>query len=393
MITNLEIKNAQPKDKEYSICVGEGLYINIKPTGSKLWRFRYSFSKKRNMISLGKYPQVSLKEAKVKQQKFIELLDQGINPSTYKQIQKIKQATEKTFKEVALEWHLKKYDKGNERHSRLILQRMEKYLFPLIGRIPIKSLEAPILYNIVESIQETYIETGKRVNSYCSLIFRFGVAKGYCTRDLTQDYRGMLKTAKTKHMPTITDPEKIGELFRDMDDYDGKIITKTALEISPYVFLRPSELARSKWDFIDFEKSQWIIPAEIMKMRRDHLIPFPHQVKTLLEKLYPVTCNSEYIFPNERDISKHLNTETVNIILKRINDGKYKGVMVSHGFRSMASTILNEHGFKTDIIEKQLAHQERNKIRGAYNRAEYLEERIEMMHWYADHLDTLRLKN
>jgi len=178
-----------------------------------------------------------------------------------------------------------------------------------------------------------------------------------------------------------------------MQDYDGKIITKTALEISPYVFLRPSELARSKWEFIDFEKSQWIIPVEIMKMRRDHLIPIPHQVKTLLEKLYPVTCNSEYIFPNERDISKHMHSETVNIILKRINERKYKGVMVSHGFRSMASTILNEHGFKADVIEKQLAHQEKNKIRGAYNHAEYLEERAEMVQWYADYLDDLENKH
>lgn len=166
MTTNLEIKNAQPKEKEYSLNLGTGLYIIVKPIGSKLWRFRYTFAKKRNMISLGKYPQVSIKQAKCKQQEFLELLDQGINPSAHKQIQKIKQATEKTFKEVALEWHLKKYDKGNERHSRLILQRMAKYLFPLIGKIPIKSLEAPMLYNIIESIQETYIETGKRVKSY-----------------------------------------------------------------------------------------------------------------------------------------------------------------------------------------------------------------------------------
>lgn len=394
MITNIELKNAKPKDKDYSLNVDTGLSVLVKSTGSKLWRFRYSFLGKRCMISVGKYPQVSIKDAKAKQREYLDMLDKGVNPSSYKQTQKIKLATQKEFLHVALEWHARRYSEGNARHSKLILQRLEKYIFPKVGKIPIKDIEAPMLFNIMESIQDKgFIETGKRVNSYCSLIFRYGVAKGYCTRDITQDYKGMLKTSKSKHMPTLTDDDEISELLNDMEGYNSSIIAKSALMISAYIFVRPSELVNSKWEYVDFENSQWIIPAEFMKMKRDHLIPFPSQVKTILESLFPITGTSNYIFTSPTDNNKHMNSEAVNNMLRRMANGKYKGRMVSHGFRGMASTILNENKFKSDLIEKQLAHQEKNKVRGAYNHAEYLEERTNMMQWYANYLDNLKLKN
>jgi integrase len=356
MATNLEIQNAKPQSKDYTINVATGLSVLVKSTGSKLWRFRYSFSGKRCMISLGKYPQISMKQAKAKQREYLE--------------------------------------QGNDRHNKLVLRRLEKYLFPAVGKILLKDIEAPMLFNLIEGIQDQgYIETGKRVNSCCSMIFRYGVAKGYCSRDVTQDYKGMLKSAKPQHMPTLTDKEEIGELLRDMDNYHGTIIVKTALLISAYVFVRPSELANSKWSYIDFEKSHWLIPAKYMKMKRDHLIPFPHQVKTLLEALIPITGNGDYLFPNEKDQEKPMHSETVNKTLRRIKGGKYIDRMVSHGFRGMASTILNENKFRGDVVEKQLAHQERNKVRGAYNHAEYLEERTEMMQWYADYLDKLKTRS
>lgn len=246
------------------------------------------------------------------------MIEKGINPSSYKQTQKIQLSTQKPFKEVALAWHTKHYHNRNERHQKLVLQRLEKYIFPLIGGIPLKDIEAPMLFNIIEGIQDQgYIETGKRVNSYCSMTFRYGVAKGYCTRDITQDYRGMLKSAKSKHMPTLTSKEEIAELFQDMQSYNGTILVKTALLISAYVFLRSSELVNSKWEYIDFEKSHWLIPAEYMKMRRDHLIPFPKQVKTLLKELQPITGENEYIFPNEKDPTKPMHSETVNKTLQQ----------------------------------------------------------------------------
>ena len=394
MATNIEIKNAKPKEKDYTISIDAGLSLLVKATGSKLWRFRYSFSKKRCMVSLGKYPQISMKQAKAKQREFMDMLEQGINPSAHKQTQKIKLATERPFREVALDWHAKHYQHSNDRHNKLVLRRLEKYLFPLVGKIPLKDIEAPMLFNIIESIQDLgYVETGKRVNSCCSMIFRYGVAKGYCNRDVTQDYKGMLKTAKTKNMPTLTDEDDIGELLRDMDEYHGTIIVKSALIISAYIFVRPSELAHSRWEYIDFESSEWLIPAKYMKMKRDHLIPFPSQVKAILESLLPISGDGEYIFPNEKDPNQSMNSETVNKTLRRIKKGRYIGRMVSHGFRGMASTILNENKFRGDVVEKQLAHQERNKVRGAYNRAEYLEERTEMMQWYADYLDKLKNKN
>jgi integrase len=391
MATNLEIKNAKPEAKDYTLNVDTGLSVLVKSSGSKLWRFRYSFSGKRCMISLGKYPQISMKQAKAKQREYLDMLEQGVNPSVHKQTQKIKMATEKNFRSVAIEWHNKHYQQGNQRHRQLVLRRLEKYLFPKVGGIPLKDIEAPMLFNIIESIQDLgFIETGKRVNSVCSMVFRYGVAKGYCTRDVTQDYKGMLKSAKPQHMPTLTDKDEIGELLRDMEDYHGTIIVKTALLISAYIFVRPNELVNSKWEYIDFENSQWLIPAEFMKMKRDHLIPFPRQVASLLKALFPVSGHGEYIFPNEKDFSRPMHSETVNKTLRRIQHGKYIGRMVSHGFRGMASTILNENKFRPDVVEKQLAHQENNKVRGAYNHAEYLEERTEMLQWYADYLDTLK---
>jgi integrase len=171
----------------------------------------------------------------------MDMLDKGINPSSHKQTQKIKLATEKTFKEVALDWHTKHYQQGNDRHNKLILRRLEMYLFPVIGKVPLKDIEAPMLFNLIESIQDLgYLEVGKRVNSCCSMIFRYGVAKGHCSRDITQDYKGMLKNGKTKHMPTLTDEDEIAQLLRDIDTYYGTMIVKVALVVSAYVFVRPS---------------------------------------------------------------------------------------------------------------------------------------------------------
>ncbi len=345
------------------------------------------------MISVGKYPQVSIKEARATQREYADLLQQGINPSTYKRTQKVQQATEKTFKEVAEEWYANKYDEKNSRYNKLVYRRLELHAYPKIGQLPIKSIDAPMLFNFIEAIQTTgHVVTGKRVNGVCSMVFRYGVAKGYCQRDLTQDYRGMLRTAQTIHLPSLTDPSQVGEFLRDLKGYNGTMTLKTAMLISPYVFLRPAELAASKWEYIDFEKNHWLIPAEDMKMSRDHLIPFPTQVRELLMKLYPVTGHSDFIFMHERDVNKSMHRENVNKAMRRIEDGKYIGRIVSHGFRSMASTLLNENKFRPDIIEKQLAHQERDTVRNAYNHAEYLNERTQMLQWYADYLDVLSSK-
>ena len=302
MITDIQLKNAKPKDKDYTIKVDSGLTVLVKKNGSKLWRYRYSYAGKRGLISVGKYPQVTIKQARTKQQEYSELLEKGINPSTHKRTEKVRQVREKTFKEVAEEWFTNKYQGEDTRYNSLVWARLTNHAFPKIGLLPIKDIDAPMLFNVIESIQGTgHIVTGKRVNGICSMVFRYGVAKGCCTRDITQDYRGMLKTVQTTHLPTLTDPEEIGEFLRDLRAYNGKVILKTAMLISPYVFLRPAELASSKWEYIDFEKSEWLIPAEDMKMNRDHLIPFPDQVGRLLDSLYPVTGTSEYIFPNEKD--------------------------------------------------------------------------------------------
>ena len=394
MITDIQLKNSKPKDKDYTIKVDAGLSLLVKKTGSKLWRFRYTHLNKRNMISIGKYPQVSIKQARLQLEQYQDLLSQGINPATYKKIQVSVKQAEKTFMEVALEWHRKKYKGINSRYNNLVIARLENHAFTTIGNLPIKSIDAPMMFNLIEAIQDAgKVQTGKRVNGICSMIFRYGVVKGYCLRDVTMDYKGMLETAKNTHLPTLTNTNEIAEFLKYIQNYKGKVISKTALQISPYVFLRPNELATSKWEFIDFEKSHWLIPTENMKMNRDHLIPFPKQVHTLLKFLQPITGHGAYIFPNDKDETKPMNSETVNKAIRRIENGKYIGRMVSHGFRGMASTILNENKFRSDIIERQLAHVENNQVRGAYNHAEYLEERTKTMQWYADYLDNLKKNN
>ena len=391
MITDIQLKNSKPREKDYTITVDTGLSLLIKSTGSKLWRFRYSFGGKRCIMSLGKYPHTSIKQARTKQQEYYDLLDQGVNPSTSKKLEKLETRKEVTFQSLALEWYAQHYQGGNPKHHQKNLRRLEVYVFPIIGSLPVQKIKASMVFDIVHSIQNKgYLDTGKRVNTLCSMIFRYGVAKGFCEYDVTQHYRGMLKSVKETHLPTLTDPKDIAELLQDIQGYHGKIIVKTALLISPYIFVRPNELVNSQWELIDFEKSHWLIPAEFMKMKRDHLIPFPEQVKALLQELKPITGHSKYIFPSDRSEERPMSSQTVNQTLKRLKNGKYKGRIVSHGFRSMASTILNESGrFRVDVIEKQLAHQENNKVRGAYNHAEYLEERTEMMQWYADYLSNL----
>ena len=393
MATEFEIKNAKPKDKEYTIGVSDGLFILIKPSGSKLWRFRYSFGGKRYLLSLGKYPATTIKIAKAKHREYLNLIDDGINPSTKKHVEKLKLSNSKTFGEVAEVWFKNRYKVASVNGKKAVYLRLHKHLIPKIGKLPIEQIEAPLLFNLIENIQESgLVETGNRLNSTASMIFRYGVAKGYCKRDITGDYRGMLKSAKVKHMPSLTKNEDITELLRDIDTYDKNFGTKKVkygLQIISYIFVRASELVNSKWEYIDFDKNEWIIPAEFMKMKRDHLIPISAQVRELLLKLQPITGHSEYIFPNDKDDARAMCAESLNKGIRRIDGGKYIGKMVTHGFRSMASTILNEHTFRSDVIEKQLAHQERNKIRGVYNRAEYLPERVEMMQWYSDYLDSL----
>jgi integrase len=397
MSTEFKIKNAKPKDKEYTISFSDGLFIVIKPTGNKLWRFRYSFAGKRYLLSLGKYPTTTIKLAKTKQREYLDMLDKGINPSANKHLEKIKRNTAKTFGEVAEDWFENRYKVASKNGKKSVYLRMHKHLIPQIGKLPIKQIEAPMLFNIIEKIQESgLIETGNRLNSTASMIFCYGVAKGYCTRDITADYKGMLKTAPAKHMPSLTENNDIAELLKSIDTYDKDFGTKKVkygLQIIAYIFVRASELVNSKWEYIDFDKNQWIIPAEFMKMRRDHLIPISSQVKNLLLKLQPITSHSEYIFPNDKDDTRAMCPESLNKAIRKLDSGKYIGKMVTHGFRSMASTILNEHKFRSDVIEKQLAHGERNKIRGVYNRAEYLPERVELMQWYADYLDGLKKSN
>ena len=390
-LTELSIKNAKPTGKIYKLHDEKGMYVHVTKSGSKYFRLDYRFAGKRKTLALGVYPETSLKEARDKRDAARKLLDDGINPSEAKKAKKLHLITEanNTFLAVATEWHEKQKSKWSADHAARKWHYLENDAFPTFGNTPIKNIAARELLALLEKIQARgAIDIAHRVKRICGEIFRYGIYTERCGRDPSQDLKGALIPITSKHMATITDPRKVGELLRAIDDYQGDIATRCALMLAPYVMLRPGELRRAEWSEISFDKKQWKIPAAKMKMKRPHIIPLSNQVVEILKTIEPVTGEGKYIFQSHWSKNNPMSENTLNAALRRM--GFTKEEMTSHGFRGMASTLLHENGFKTEVIEMQLAHAERNKVKAAYNHAEYLTERTDMMNWWANYLDSLR---
>jgi integrase len=388
-LTDSAIRNAKPKDKPYKLADGGGLYLLVTPKGGKWWRLDYRFNSKRKTLSMGVYPDVSLKSARDRRSEAKTQLADGIDPGEIRKATKASQSDANGFEAVAREWWGKREPTWSKIHSSRTILRLEKDVFPWIGSRPIGEIEAPELLAVLRRIENRgALETSHRIHQICGQIFRYAVATGRAQRDPSAALKGALPPTRQKHHASITDPKKIGELLRAVEGYEGTLTTRCALQLAPLTFVRPGELRHAEWAEIDLDKAEWRIPAEKMKMRTVHIVPLSTQALKVLNEVKPLTGRGKYVFPGIRSNQRPMSENTVNAALRRL--GYTKEEMTGHGFRSMASTILNEQGWHRDAIERQLAHAERNFVRAAYNYAEHLPERIKMMQWWADYLDKLK---
>ena len=396
-LTDTAIRTAKPTDKAVKLFDGGGLYLEIAPSGGKWWRLKYRFQGKEKRISLGTYPTVSLKDARERREQAKRLIEQGIDPSNQRKEAKaaaaaIEQEQNTTFEAVARDWFSKKRNAWTPGHQKKILSRLENQLFPFLGAKLFSSLEpGDFLAAIQKAESRGAIETAHRLAQLCGQVSRYARIVGLTRYDVAAGLTEALTPVQTNHYATITDPAEVGHLLRAIDEYAGEPSICFALKVLPFVFVRSVELRGAEWREFDFESATWIIPAERMKMKRPHTVPLAHQVITLLNDLHSLTGSGRYLFPSLFSASRPISDMGLLNALRRM--GYAKGVMTIHGFRSMASTILNEQGYRADVIEAQLAHGEKNAIRAAYNHAEYLPERRQMMQEWADYLDELQTEN
>lgn len=390
-LTDTFLRGLKATDKVQKHSDGGGLYLHISPIGGKLWRMGYRFEGKQKTLSFGAYPAVSLKDARQKREEAKELLAKGIDPAAHKQAVKaaVRAATENTFEVVAREWYDKNKGIWVTHHGDKILARFEKDIFPLVGGMAVSDVTAPEILKALRRIEARgAVDTAHRTLQNCSQVFRYAIATGRAERDPAADLRGALPPVKATSLASIKEPKAIGALLRDIDAYQGNYIVRAALRMAPYVFVRPGELRRAEWPEFDIEKAEWRIPAARMKMRQQHIVPLARQVVDILDDLRNYTGNGRFLFPSMRSNTAPISDMTLLGGLRRL--GYTKEQMTVHGFRSMASTLLNEQGYNRDWIERQLAHGERNSVRAAYNFAEYLQERRRMMTEWADYLDSLK---
>ena len=389
-ITDTKIRTAKPSPKDYKLFDGGGLYLLVTTTGGKLWHLKYRIEGKEKKLTLGSYPDVSLVEARQKRDQARALVASGVDPNDTKKAQKVAGTEEKeTFEVVAREWHAKFSSSWASSHGGKIMRRLELYVFPWLGDRPIKKIIAPELLSVLRRIEaKGTLETAHRTQQNCGQVFRYAVATGRAERDPSGDLRGAIPPASAKHMATITDPKEIAGLLRSIDGYMGGIVTRCALQLAPLTFVRPGELRHAEWAEINLEAAEWRIPAEKMKAGVLHIVPLSRQAMEVLQEIQPLTGHGRYVFPSPRTDSRPMSSNAVLSALRRM--GYAKDEMSGHGFRSMASTLLNEMGWNRDAIERQLAHAERNSVRAAYNYAEFLPERKKMMQAWADHLDGIK---
>ncbi|MBV1719435.1 MAG: tyrosine-type recombinase/integrase [Desulfomicrobium sp.] len=386
-----KIKAAKSLEKTTRMFDEKGLYLEISPKGSKLWRWKYRFAGKEKRLSFGTWPEVSLADARAKTLEKRAILAEGFDPAAVMKALDVEHALDsRTFQEIACEWHASREHTWTPGHAQRIMRGLEKNIFPWIGPRFFRSILAPELLAVLRRIEARgAVETAHRELSTCGQIFRYGVANGYCDRDIATDLRGALKPVVHTHHPSITDQDGVADLLRRIDEYQGGNVVRCALRLAPLFFVRPGELRHAEWSEFNIERQEWRIPSEKMKARVLHIVPLSKQALTILEnELRPLTGAERYLFPGRRGSARPMSENTVNAALRYM--GYEKDEMTGHGFRSMASTLLNELGYNRDWIERQLAHGERNEVRSAYNYAEYLPERRKMMQEWADYLDELK---
>ena len=375
-LTELMVKQAKAQDKPYTMPDGNGLILEVRPSGTKYWIVRYWVQGKERRKSLGPYPAVTLKMARDQNIDFRRSLGKGSLPKNER------------FQDIALEWYEKRMKPTmTQGHLDTIRYRLERYVFPEIGGLSLGEISSGVVMSLCRKIETRgVVETTRRVKQIIGQVFRYAIATDRADTDPTVALRGALQTRKEKHHGTLTDPAQVANLIRGILAYPYPVV-RCGLMFSALTFCRPGEIRHAEWNEIDLDRQEWRIPAEKMKMKRAHIVPLATQTLKLLEELRGLTGKGVWLFPSTRNDGRPMSENTIRMGLRTM--GYANGEMTPHGFRAMASTLLNENGFPPDVIERQLAHVEGNAVRAAYNHAEYLPERRRMMQWWADYLDEL----
>mgnify|MGYP000382501557 CR=1 FL=1 len=391
-LTATQIKNAKPGEKPYKLSDGQGLYLLIHPNGGKYWRYDYRFATKRKTLSLGTYPEVSLKSARDKHFEARQEISSGSDPGRKRKLAKRSHlvASSNTFQAIAEEWFAARMLDKSPKHIQRTKRALEHDLYPFVGNLPLTDIEASDLLEALRKIEARgTVETAKRTKQTASQIFRYAIQTGRATRDPAQDLTGALKSVKKKHITAITNPTDAGKLMAAINGYTGTPVVVAALKISALLFQRPGEIRHMEWSEINWTDERWEIPAEKMKMKLPHIVPLSRQALAILNQLQPLTGTGKYVFPSQRGPSRPLSDNGVRTALRTL--GYDNETMSPHGFRAMARTLLDEVlGYRVDWIEHQLAHAVKDPNGRAYNRTTHLEGRREMMQAWADYLDTIQ---
>lgn len=389
-LSDTAIKNTKPGVKPIKVRDGGGLYLLINPSGSRWWRLDYRFGGKRKTLSMGVYPDVSLKLARERRHEARTLLAVGTDPGEQRKALKKEKAEAdgNTFELIAREWMATRGKEWTESYASKTRSALERHAFPAVGAKAITEITSPDLLALLRAIESRgIVDMAHRIQQHCGAIFRYAIATGRAIADPVPSLRGALSTVKQEHYAALTDPAEYAELLRAIDNYRGEAATKAAMQLLALTFQRTKEVRFAEWPQLDLDAALWRIPAEIMKMREAHIVPLSRQAIEVLKRLQALTVGGRLVFPSATSRERPISENTVVYALARMG---YKGRMTGHGFRSTASTLLNEQGYRHDVIERQLAHAEKNAVRAAYNRAEYLPERKKMMQEWADYLDKLK---
>ena len=391
-LTDTAIRKAKPKAKPFKLADSGGLYLLVQPSGSKWWRYKYRFGGKEKLLALGSYPETSLMEARERHLQARKLLAAGNDPSeakrTAKQLVAIK--ADNNFEAIAREWHEQNANKWSKIYADDVTKRLENHIFPKLGHRPLADITTTDILDVLRVIEKSgALDMAQRMMQTCGQVFRYAITTGRIDRNPVTDLRGALKAPVRKHHSYLK-ADALPEYLQKLESYDGSVETKLALKFLLLTFVRTVELRGAEWPEINFGNADWRIPAERMKMKDLHIVPLSKQAIAVLEELKKHTGNRKHLFPNQHNPASFMSENTILFALYRMG---YHSKATGHGFRATASTILNEHGFHSDVIERQLAHVERNKVRAAYNHAEYMPERRKMMQWWADYLDGIAPKS
>ncbi|WP_320734296.1 tyrosine-type recombinase/integrase [Enterobacter kobei] len=381
-----QVDAAKPREKAYKLADGAGLYLEVVPSGSRYWRMKYRFNGKEKRMAFGVYPAVSLAQARALRDEAKKKLAKGIDPSFAKKEEKLVRVVQlnNTFQAVALEWHDTKVSRWSEGYASDILEAFNKDIFPYIGQQPVNEIKPLVLLNVLRRMESRgATEKAKKVRQRCSEVFRYAIVTGRAEYNPAADLTSAMSGHESKHYPFLT-VEELPDFFKALSGYTGSPLVVLAARLLILTGVRTGELRGAFWSEFDLEKALWEIPAERMKMKRPHLVPLSTQSQEIIQQLKVMSGQYPLVFPGRNDPRKTMSEASINQVFKRIG---YTGKVTGHGFRHTMSTILHEEGFNTAWIETQLAHVDKNSIRGTYNHAKYLEGRREMMQWYADFID------